>query len=221
MTRICLWPAVVLLFLAVSGRAQSADVAQIAEQVDRHYNGLHSLRASFTENYAGGGLQRTESGTLWMKKPSCMRWEYSQPRTKLFVTDGRTAWFYVPEERQARRTEIKNLDDLRSPLRYLLGRSRLEKELRSLSLAPDRRPETAGAVVLRGVPAGMEDRISEVLLEVSPSGSILRILIEELDGSRTDFRLSGERDNVAVGDERFRFAPPPGVEVLQSSELQP
>lgn len=214
------WFALVIL-AAASATAQQAGVRLTAEQVDRHYNRLHSLQADFTETYSGGGTQRSESGTLWMKKPGCMRWEYRQPRAKFFITDGKTAWFYVPEERQARRAEIKKMSDLRSPLRYLLGHSRLEEELHSLSLAPDRKPETPGAIVLRGVPAGMEDRIAEVRMEIGPAGSILRIYIEELDGSTTDFRLRGERDDVTVGDERFRFQPPPGVEVMQSSELQP
>jgi len=60
--------------------------------------------------------------------------------------------FYVPGDRQARRTEAKKLDDIRSPLAFLLGKSKLEKELKGLSLAPDVAPMTAGNVVLRGRP---------------------------------------------------------------------
>ena len=96
-------------------------------------------QADFTETYTGAGMTRTESGTLLLKKPGQMRWDYDQPRPKMFVTDGHTAWFYVPGEKQARRTPVKQLDDLRSPLRYLLGKTKLEKELDGLSLAPDRK----------------------------------------------------------------------------------
>ncbi len=144
---------------------------------------MKSLRAEFTEVYSGGGIRRSESGTLWIKKPGKMRWDYSSPQKKIFVTDGATAWFYVPGERQARRTPLKKLDDLRSPLRYLLGRTKLDKELRGLSLAPDVAPEKPGDVVLRGVPVGMEDRISQVLLESDAQGFLRRIVMEELDGS--------------------------------------
>jgi outer membrane lipoprotein carrier protein len=150
-----------------------------------------------------------------------MRWEYRSPQNKIFVTDGATAWFYVPGERQARRTTVKKLDDLRSPLRYLLGHTKLEKELRGLSLAADVAPETAGDVVLRGVPVGMEERISQVLLESDGQGWLRRIVMEELDGSRTEFRLEGQRENVATGDAEFTFLPPAGVEVLQSDQLAP
>ncbi len=139
----------------------------------------------------------------------------------MFVTDGATAWFYVPGERQARRTPLKKLDDLRSPLRYLLGRTKLEKELRGLSLAADVRVETPGGIVLRGVPVGMEDRISQVLLECDGQGFLRRIVMDELDGSRTEFRLDNQRENVAVSDSEFSFHPPDGVEVLQSNQLEP
>jgi outer membrane lipoprotein carrier protein len=166
-------------------------------------------------------MGRSESGTLWIKKPGKMRWDYISPQKKIFVTDGATAWFYVPGEHQARRTALKKLDDLRSPLRFLLGRTKLNKELRGLSLAPDVHPQIAGDVVLRGIPVGMEDRVSQLLLEGDGQGYLRRIVIEELDGSRTEFRLENQRENLPVGDAEFRFQPPAGVEVLQSNQLEP
>jgi len=216
----------IILLVVVFGQglwAQShgPDARQVAAAIDARYNGMKSLHAEFTEVYSGAGMQRTESGTLWIKKPGKMRWDYASPQKKLFVTDGATAWFYVPGEHQARRTPLKKLDDLRSPLRYLLGRTKLNKELRGLSLAPDVRPQIAGDVVLRGVPTGMEDRISQVLLESDGQGFLRRIVLEELDGSRTEFRLDNQRENAAISDAEFRFIPPPGVEVLQSDQLQP
>lgn len=203
--------------------AQSGGISarEAAAKIDARYNGMESLRADFTENYSGAGIERSESGTLWIKKPGKMRWDYASPRKKLFVIDGGTAWFYVPGERQARRTKVKNLDDLRSPLRYLLGRTRLEKELSGLSLAVDVAPEHAGDVVLRGVPVGMEDRVSEVLLESDAQGFLRRIVMDELDGSKTEFRLDQQQENAAIPDAQFRFHPPAGVEVLESDQLAP
>jgi outer membrane lipoprotein carrier protein len=213
-----------LLFLcgpALRAQSHPADARQVAATIDARYNGMKSLRAEFTEVYSGGGIRRSESGTLWIKKPGKMRWDYSSPQKKIFVTDGATAWFYVPGERQARRTPLKKLDDLRSPLRYLLGRTKLDKELRGLSLAPDVPPEKPGDVVLRGVPVGMEDRISQVLLESDGQGFLRRIVMEELDGSRTEFRLENQQENVAISSAQFSFQPPSGVEVLQSNQLEP
>jgi len=191
------------------------DVHAIAQAVDERYNHLRSLQAEFTEIYRGAGMERTESGTLWLKKPGKMRWEYRSPRDKLFLSDGRNAWFYVPGERQVRRTAVRKLDDLQSPLAFLLGKTKLEKELQGLSLAPDVTPLAAGDVVLRGVPKSLADRVSQVLLEITPDHWIGRILIEEVDGSVTEYRFSSPRENVDVPDQRFQFVVPDGVEVIE------
>src|SRR5213078_4857872 len=129
----------VLLIPSLIG-AEVLDVHALARAVDEHYNRLRTLQAEFTEIYRGSGIERTESGTLWLKKPGKMRWEYRSPKEKLFVSDGKTAWFYVPEDRQARKSSAKKLEDLRSPLAFLLGKTKLQKELRGLSLAPDVEP---------------------------------------------------------------------------------
>ncbi len=198
---------------------ERADINSTAQAIDDHYNRLRSFKAAFTEIYQGGGINRNESGVLWLKKPGRMRWEYRQPREKLFLTDSQTAYFYVPGDRQARKTAIKRLDDIRSPLRYLLGKTKLQKELDGLSFAPDVQPLIPGDIVLRGIPKTMRDRVSELLLEVTPQRQIVRILIREVDGTSTDFRFSEMEENVPVQDGLFRFAPPPGVEILQDDKV--
>jgi len=103
--------------------AGAPDVKSLAAAVDAHYNHLRSLEAEFTQLYRGSGMERTESGTLWLKKPGKMRWEYRSPKEKLFVSDGKDAWFYVPEDRQARKESAKKLEDVRSSLAFLLGKT--------------------------------------------------------------------------------------------------
>ncbi len=206
-------PGLLLLLCSVSLAAQ-ADVHALAGKVDQHYDHIRTLEAQFTETYKGAGVNRTESGTLLLKKPGRMRWDYDQPHPKLFLSDGSTAWFYVPGEQQARRTPVKQLEDLRSPLSYLLGKTKLEKELDGLSVAADVKPFDPGDVVLRGVPKGIRERVAQTLLEVTPDGLITRIVVEELDGSVTEFRFLQQKENVEIPDRQFRFAPPAGVEIV-------
>src|SRR3984957_12991010 len=165
----------------------AADVKTVAAAIDTHYNHLHSLQAEFVETYRGSGMERTESGTLSLKKPGKMRWEYRSPRAKLFVSDGKDAWFYVPDDRQARKTSAKKLEDIRSPLAFLLGKTKLEKELQGLSLAPDVTPLAQGNVVLRGVPTAYGDQVSQVMLEVTPEHRMARIVISQVDGATTEY----------------------------------
>lgn len=208
----CLIP---VLLAGISFAGVPVDVHSIAQRVDAHYNRLHTLQAEFTEIYRGVGIERSEAGSLWLKKPGKMRWEYRSPREKLFLSDGKDAWFYVPGDRQARRTPVRKLDDLRSPLGFLLGKTRLEKELQGLSVAFDVAPLGASDVMLRGTPKTMADRVSQVMLEITPGDRIARIIIEETDGSITEYRFSNEKSGLEIADQRFRFEPSEGTELIE------
>jgi outer membrane lipoprotein carrier protein len=192
----------------------AADLTSVVADVDQHYNHLRSLEADFTEMYRGSGMERTESGTLWLKKPGKMRWEYRSPRDKLFVSNGKDAWFYVPQDRQARKEAARKLEDVRSPLAFLLGKTHLEKELRGLSLAPDMAPLETGDTVLRGVPKAYEDQVSEIVMEITPQDRIIRLIMQSVDGSSTEYRFTGQKEDVPIADAKFSFQPPAGTEIV-------
>jgi outer membrane lipoprotein-sorting protein len=213
-----------LLPVAIAIPAQAEDIRQLARAVDDHYNHLRSLESDFTEIYRsdgrGDGAERVESGTLWLKKPRKMRWEYRSPKEKLFISDGEAVWFYLPAERQLRKTSLRKLDDWRSPLAFLLGKTKLENELRGLSKAVDQSPLDAANTLLRGVPRstiprGVAGPVSEVELEITPSCQIVRIVLMEADGATTEFRFAGWKENPELRDSQFRFTPPPGVETVE------
>ena len=223
----------VLVGMVVAASAQNAhrqntdppQVHHLARAVDDHYNHLRSLESDFTETYCGDGAERVESGTLRLKKPRKMRWEYRSPREKLFISDGEEVWFYQPAERQLRKTALRKLDDWRSPLAFLLGNSKLENELQGLSKAVDQSPLYPANTVLRGVPRSVVRQnvvpqsgagpVSEVLLEITPSSQIVRIVLMEADGATTEFRFAGWKENLELRDSQFQFTPPPGVETVE------
>lgn len=208
----------ILLLFSDAIFAQTS-VPKIAAEVDQHYNHLRSLQANFTEIYRGAGISRQESGTLWLKRPGKMRWEYQQPREKFFISNGKEAWFYVPGEQQARRTPMKKLEDLRSPLGYLLGKTKLRKEFEALSLAPDVPPLNPGDVVLRGVPRFIQS-VTQVVMEIAPGGRITRLVADGADGSTTEYRFANQKENLEMTDRQFQFTPPPGVQVIEGEAGQ-
>ena len=209
-----------VILLAAKSASALPNIHALAQAVDEHYNHLRSLQAEFTEIYQGSGMERVESGTLWLKKPGKMRWQYRSPEEKLFVGDGKDAWLYLPAEKQVRKSSMRSLDDLRSPLAFLLGKSKLEKELNVLSFAPDVQAWKSEDSMLRGVPRGLEDRVSQVLLEITPNHQIVRILIHGLDDSITEYRFSDLKENLELPDAKFRFSAPAGSEVVQEESGQ-
>lgn len=200
--------------VCAAGFAQSLPTAtETAKRVDQHYNHLHSLKAAFTESYSGLGVQRSESGTLLLAKPGRMRWDYNSPAGKVFVLDGKYAWFYSPGDPHVQRMKAKDLDDLRSPLQFLLGHTELQKELEHLTL----KPAANGEFTLTGVPKGQENRIARVSITVTPDGAITGIDIEETDGAITRFEFSDEKANAPMPPNAFHFTPPAGVPVVDSA----
>jgi outer membrane lipoprotein carrier protein len=194
------------------GQTSLPNAKELAQRVNRHYNQLQSLKAGFSETYEGLGIRRTESGTMLLLKPGRMKWEYSSPAGKLFLLDGKYAWFYTRGDPQVQRVPAKQLDDLRSPLRFLLGHTDLEKELNHLTLsaAPN------GRFTLTGQPKGQERRINRLTLTVTADGTITGIVVEEVDGALTRFSFTGEQPNVAIPAQTFRFTPPAGVPVVDA-----
>jgi outer membrane lipoprotein carrier protein len=186
--------------------------AELAVRVDHHYDQLHSLKAGFREDYAGLGMQRTEEGTLFLRKPGRMLWRYSTPAGKIFLLDGKYAWLYTQGDAQVQRIPAKELDDLRSPLRFLLGHTVLEKELSGLKLES----ASNGRYTLSGLPKGQENRVTRLSLTVTAAGAISAMEIVEVDGATTRFTFTDEQTDATIPADMFRYTPPPGVPVVDA-----
>ena len=203
--RICL--VLILCLLPLPALAQAEDA--ILKRVDDHYNHLSSLQTHYTEHYTGMGMDRSESGTLLLKKPGRMRWSYANPPGKVFILDGKSGWFYTPGDSQAQRVSAKQLDDLRSPLRFLLGHTQLKKELDAITVR-----QMPGGYQIAGIPRGMSQRVRRLSLGVDSSGLIISMDLEEVDGASTAFTFSDVHENIPVEDPNFVFTPPAGVTVV-------
>lgn len=208
--------ASILLSWAVAGEvaqvaksAQPADAAAILKRVDDHYNHLRSLRTRFTERYDGLGMNRSESGVLLLQKPGRMRWDYTSPAGKVFVLDGKFAWSYTPGDAQVQRISAKQMDDLRSPLRFLLGHTQLAKELQEISIVPD-----GTGYRIAGIPKGLAERVRHIALRTTDQGQITAMRVDEVDGAATEFLFEGSQENVPLDGSTFRYVPPAGVGVV-------
>ncbi len=205
--------ALLFLFPASAIHAQTPTAEAFAALVDKHYNALHSLSVHFTQKYDGMGMHRVESGILLLQKPGKMRWTYSQPQGKLFVLDGHDAYFYSPGNTEIPRVPAKKLNDLRSPLRFLLGHTQLAKELAHLQITPAQN----GAYTLSGIPKNMEQRIATFSITASSDGVIESMRIEETDGAINTFAFAGEQPNAPASNADFVFHPPAGAHIIEGA----
>ncbi len=143
-----------------------------------------------------------------------MRWEYKNPEEKLFVSNGKTVFLYVPADRQVNKETVRESMDERIPLMFLLGRANLRNEFQKFETL-NTQPIVKGLRVLRMYPKRKMD-LTELVMEVDPTNyHIRRLLLTNANGSRSEFIFSNIRTNTGLRSSFFDFKTPAGVEVLE------
>jgi len=194
-------------WLTLPGWGQS-----VPQAVEKRYNRLRSMQVEFEESVSQGGRgRRQESGTLYLLRPSRMRWDYSRPAGKLFVSDGKMFYLYSPNSNQVQRFKPREIADWRAPLAFLLGRLDFHKEFGRLTVA-----SVAEGFRLTAEPRRAEEPFSEAVFTIAAGTfEIRRIAVSGQDGWLTEFRFSGEKANPALQPRLFRFQAPAGAEVVE------
>jgi outer membrane lipoprotein carrier protein len=210
--------AITLVFLLTCpdySSAQSTDLDQLVSSIQKKYHRILSLSLEFTQIYNSPSEgTRRESGHLLLKKPGKMRWDYKEPEYKTFVSNGRVMYEYVPSDKYATKTPVKESDDMRTPFMFLLGQGNLRNDFKKIEFAQEA-PARGGNKVLRLFPKKDLD-IRELLIEVDPKTvQIWRLSFIEDDGARSDFLFNSIRENVPTNRDLFTFKPPAGVEVRE------
>jgi outer membrane lipoprotein carrier protein len=207
-----LWLPLYFFSLAVSA---PSELDQLINGLQGKYVRMNTLNAEFTQIYnAPGERTRRESGRLQLKKPGKMRWDYTIPEAKLYVSDGKTMYEYLPAERLATRVSAKQTDDWRAPFMFLLGRGNLRRDFARIEFASEA-PVRAGHRVLRLIPKRNSD-IRELLIEIEPNTlRLARLSLLKSGNTRIDFLLNNVQENAVIVDSVFTFQPPAGVTVRQ------
>jgi outer membrane lipoprotein carrier protein len=196
----------------------AADVSEVVAGLQKRYASVTTFSAQFEQTYRGPGIVQVESGTLWMKKPGLMRWEYRVPETKLFISNGRDTYLYAPADRQVMVQSLGASEKLSTPLEFLLGEGNLAQSF-TASWEVQSYSRLEQTYLLRLVPKVTEQSYAYLVLEVGQKDyDLRRIVIREASGNTSEFLLSDMMLNPKVDSKRFEFAIPKGVEVIRRDE---
>jgi outer membrane lipoprotein carrier protein len=198
----------------VSAFAGDAALDALLKRVETRYNQTKTLQVLFHEDYTPPGrAKRTESGTLVLRKPGKMRWDYDQPKGKLFVSDGKYLWLYTPLENRAEKMKLKESDDMRAPLAFLLGKLDFQKEFRNLQAkqeGPDMR--------ITAEPKTDNLPYSAVEFLVAPDQRIKLVKVTGFDHSVLEFRLNEEKVDPPLDAKLFQFQAPKGARLVEAGQ---
>jgi len=209
-----------VLAIAVVGAAAAPPTAsELAATLQRQYDGVKDFAADFVHAYEGGVLRKqiTERGKLLVKKPGKMRWEYTAPERKLFVSDGVQMYSYVPQDKQVIVSAIPKADEATTPTLFLAGKGSLTRDFTpSLVELPPGMP--AGTVALKLVPKTKQREYDSLTLIVDPRSLVIAGLVTvDAQGGTSRFSFTNLKENVGLADKEFAFTVPRGVEVVRAS----
>jgi outer membrane lipoprotein carrier protein len=192
--------------------ADSSDVPKLLTGIENRYNHIQTLQVSFTENWTQDGRKRLGSGTLVLRKPGKMRWEYAMPSGLLFISDGEFIYSYYPDQHRAEKIKMKSVEDMRAPLAFLLGRLNFHDDFSKFDASPQ-----GAQVFLTAIPKSNKMPYTEVSFLTGADFVIHRLIVKQQDGAVLEYSFDGEKTNVPVPDSMFKFTPPPGVEFVDST----
>ena len=184
------------------------DPRPILKGIEKRYNNSDTLQVNFVETLTDRPRKTTAKGTLYRKKGGKIRWEYSVPKGQLWVSDGKNTFEYFPDEHRVVEAPLKESDDMRAPLAFVMGRIDFDRDFGKYESTAD------GAITL----FARSDQFpyTMVMLRADANFAIRRLTVVSQTKAQIDYQFDGEQLNLPLGDGLFRFSVPPGVEVTKS-----
>ena len=194
----------------VSAYGADSNLNDLLQSVQDRYNHAKTLQVLFKEQYTRPGKATlTESGLLMLRKPGRMRWDYSQPKGKLVLSDGSALWIYNPAENRAEKMPLKQTEDMRAPMAFLLGKLNFQKDFRNIHATP------AGLYLTRITAESNTENLpySSVEFLVTHDSHIQEVKVTYYDKSVLDLTFDQERLDPSLDSRLFVFHLPPGAQL--------
>jgi len=206
----CFARLVSLAFLPVLA---AGSVTDLLKAVERRYNRAKTVQVLFQQTYTvQGGRQIREGGELFLRKPGRMLWRYSRPEGKLFVSDSKFVYLYTPSANRVEKMGLKETEDMRAPLAFLLGKLDFWRDFRKFTSR-----EEGQDTRIVAEPKSNQLPYTQVEFVVTPRNEIRYLRVTGQDHSIMEFTFSSEKINPPLAEDLFQFQPPPGAELVDTS----
>ena len=195
---------------APEAKALPLDAQTLLSRFDARSRTIRDFTAKFTQTFRSGALGRAivETGTLKVKRPSRMLFEYSAPEKKTFVADGDSYYFYVPRDKQVM---VQNQRGDRRATARILAEGRL---LDHFDCTGEEKDPLGRKLILTPKAGEKDANVTRVAVVLDAALRLLALEIQDAEGSTSRLVFEGFKENVGLKDAAFRFDVPKGVEVI-------
>jgi outer membrane lipoprotein carrier protein len=187
----------------------------LAQRVQGFYAQSKDFSAQFTQRYSYAALGKTDvsSGTVEVKKPGLVRWDYEKPEKKTIYVEGKTLWIWQPEDQTAQVKRDFGGDQLSSAFTFLWGKGDLLKEFTPSKVETPKDLPSGDALEL--VPLKPTPGVEKLLFVVSPKGEVLASVVKNPQGDVNQIVFTGTKIDQGLDAARFHFEPPKGAYVQE------
>jgi outer membrane lipoprotein carrier protein len=214
----------VVILAAAIAAVPAADLtaAELAAALQKKVDGIKDFTTDFIHVYEGGVLRKqiAERGHLLVKKPGKMRWDYTSPEQKAFVSDGVRMYSYIPQDKQVIVAAVPPDDQATTPALFLAGKGSLTHDF-TASLVAAPAGMAAGTIGLKLVPKVRQQDYDWLMLVVAPDTLAIRGLqTVDAQGGKSTFSFVNLKENTGLTDKEFAFKIPRGVDVVSAPSRQ-
>jgi outer membrane lipoprotein carrier protein len=198
---------------------QAPPATELAQALQKKYNSIRDFSADFVHTYKGGALRKqiTEKGRLLIKKPGKMRWDYTAPEAKQFISDGVKVYSYLPADKQVIVGTVPADDSASTPALFLTGKGDLTRDF-TASIGEAPAGSAPGTQALKLVPRKPQPDYDWLILLVEPGSLALKGMVTaDAQGGTSVFSFTNLKENVGLAEKEFTFRMPRGVDVITDS----
>ena len=200
--------------VSLSAAAQTKPAPEaLARSLQQRYQGIKDFSADFVHSYRGGVLktQTQERGKVSVKKPSRMRWTYTSPEKKEFVSDGVKIYSYIPQDKQVIVSNVPADNQATTPALFLAGKGDIVRDF-SATYVDSTIP---GTLALKLTPRRSEPDYEYLVVTVDPASLQIRALTtRDRQGGESTIAFTNLKENQGISDKTFAFSIPRGVDVI-------
>ena len=203
----------IVLVPVLAGAQARQSPGALASALQQRYQGVRDFTADFVQTYRGGVLrtETRERGTVSVKKPGRMRWVYTSPERKEFVSDGQKIYSYIPEDRQVLVSQVPPENEASTPVLFLTGKGDIAKDFTHAFVDS----AVPGTLALKLTPRRSEPEYEYLIVAVNPVTLQIRALTtRDRQGGESTLRFDNLKENKGISDKDFAFRIPRGVDVI-------